>query len=267
MKLTLLLPAYNEAENLPATLPCVYEFLQARFGGEAELLIVDDGSTDRTPEILEEFQKEHPRVSPNGEGEPKSPTVTLLRTPENRGKGHAVRTGMLAAAGERVIFTDCDLAYGIDAVGKLYDFFDIHPEADAVLASRALHPDGYRGYTPLRRLASRTYRALLRMFFGLRQSDSQSGLKGFTRPAAHAVFSLCACNRYAFDFEAIMIANRLGVRLAEMPARVAKNCPGHVRLLRDSARMLGDLRHIRRRVRGLDAPPYQRPAAAPPENE
>ncbi|MBQ8351501.1 MAG: glycosyltransferase [Clostridia bacterium] len=237
MKLTILIPMYNEQAILPDTLATLSAYAREHFVSDYELLFVDDGSTDGSAEIVENYPDEATRV---------------LRYTPNRGKGCAVRTGMLDARGERILFTDCDLAYGVEALGDLLAFWDAHPEADAVVGSRPLHPDGYRGYTLLRKLFSRTYRFVLRLFFGLRLSDSQSGLKGFSRTAAREIFSRCEIDRFAFDFEAIMIGETLGLRFAEMPACVVNNrTGGKVSLVKDSLRMLRDLFRIRRRVRRI----------------
>ena len=237
MKLTILIPMYNEQDILPSTLAQLSSFARERFKSDYELLFVDDGSTDGSAEIVENFPDEATRV---------------LRYEKNRGKGCAVRTGMLAARGERILFTDCDLAYGTEALYDLYACMETQKTADAVVGSRHLHPEGYEGYSFVRRLISRVYRLILRLFFGLRLSDSQSGLKGFTREAAQAIFSRCETDRFAFDFEAIMIGKRLGFTFAEMPAKVICNRPGgKVHLLRDSARMLRDLFRISRRVRRM----------------
>ena len=238
MKLTILIPMYNESAILPETLKTLSIYARERFVSDYELLFVDDGSTDNSAEIVEKYPDEATRV---------------LRYEKNRGKGCAVRTGMLAARGERILFTDCDLAYGAGALGDLLTYWEENPTADAVIGSRALHPEGYAGYSAVRRLISRTYRLVLRLFFGLRLSDSQSGLKGFSATAAREIFSRCEVDRFAFDFEAIMIGERLGFRFAEMPARVVYNRPGgKVNLIRDSARMLRDLFRIKQRVKRMD---------------
>lgn len=244
MKLTLVIPMYNEQNNLKSTLPVITAYMRAIFREDYEILFVDDGSTDGSADAVEKYADAATRV---------------LRNAKNRGKGYAVRQGMLAARGEIVIFTDCDLAYGTDAIGALYTLLSENAAADAALASRDLHPDGYAGYSFFRRFVSRTYRAVLRVFFGLRLSDSQSGLKGFRRAAARAIFSRAEVDRYAFDFEAIMIGTRIGVRFAEMPARVIQNSEGRIRFFRDSLRMLRDLVRIRRRVRQI--PPHSFRAA------
>ncbi len=236
MKVSLIIPMYNEKATLPTTLPAVTDYMRARFGEDFEIIFSDDGSRDGSPETVENFENTHTRV---------------LRSGENRGKGYAVRQGVLAARGDVILFTDCDLAYGTIALGALYDALDADPTLDAVIGSRDLHPAGYAGYTGGRRFLSRSYRGILRLFFGLRLSDSQSGLKGFRRDAARAIFSRAEVDRYAFDFEVIMIGDRLGVRFGEIPARILQNGEGKIRLFRDSLRMLRDLFRIRRRVRKL----------------
>ena len=236
---SVIIPFYNEETVLTRTLPAVHAYLSGRFADSFELILVDDGSTDASPEIAGSLQLPHTRV---------------LRTPQNRGKGHAVRTGMLAATGDILLFTDCDLAYGCDVIGKFYDFLVQNPDADMAVGSRAAHPDGYAGYSFFRRLFSRTYRALLRLFFSLPVSDSQSGIKAFRRECGHAVFSLCRTDRYAFDFEVIMIGKRLDFSVREYPVRVLHNEKGKIRLFRDSLRMMRDLFRIRRYVRTIKKP-------------
>ena len=233
---TLVIPMYNEEDILKKTLPAVCTYMKEAFPDGYEILFVDDGSTDRSVEIVEQYGDRATRV---------------LRSDRNYGKGHAVREGILAARGQYIVFTDCDLAYGTAVIARMVSFLAAYPRFGAVVGSRAVHPHGYEGYSFLRRAASCAYRLLLRMFFGLHLSDSQSGIKAFTAEAAKTIFSLCEIDRYAFDFEAIAIAERKGVRVAEMPVRVIENRPGRIRLLRDSLRMLRDLRQIKRNLKKM----------------
>ncbi len=235
-KLTIVIPLYNEAQALPDTLPRLSHYLEKTFPGQYELLLIDDGSTDGTPAVAAGLKNDHTRV------------ISYF---PNRGKGHAVRTGMLEGKGEVLLFTDCDLAYGCEVLGEMVSHFASFPEADVLVGSRACHPEGYAGYRWYRRWASRLYRWVLRRFFGLTLSDSQSGIKGFRRPAARAIFSHCQTDRFAFDLEAILIGQRLGYNVKEMPVRVLENGKGKMHLLRDSLQMLRDLCRIRRRVRRI----------------
>ncbi|MBQ8858689.1 MAG: glycosyltransferase [Clostridia bacterium] len=237
LKITLIIPMYNESAILKDTVTTVQSYMKEAFEKDYEIIFVDDGSTDNSSEIVENHADGHTRV---------------LRYAQNRGKGCAVRMGMLAAAGKVVIFTDCDLAYGCGVIGEMAAFMDDHPQYEAVIGSRALHPDGYAGYTLARRLFSRTYRLVLRLFFGLRLSDSQSGIKAFRASAAQEIFTRAQVDRFAFDFEAIMIGTRLGITFGEMPVRIIENRPGgKVHILRDSVRMLRDLFRIKKRVKRM----------------
>lgn len=236
LRVSLIVPVYNECGILPETLSVLSAYMEETFGEAYEILYADDGSTDGSAERIAEW---------------KDPAVRVLRGERNRGKGNAVRRGMLAARGRIRVFTDCDLAYGAEAVGGIVQFLEAHPEADAAVGSRELHPHGYDGYGCLRRLLSRTYRSCLRILGGLRLSDSQSGLKAFRADAAERIFGMAETDGYAFDFEAILLGEKLGLVFAEYPARVVGNRPSHVRFFRDSLRMLRDIRRIRRRVRRL----------------
>ena len=237
LKVSLIIPMYNESAILPDTLARVSAYMRETFGDGYEILYVDDGSTDNSAAIVENH--------PDG-------ATRVLRYGLNRGKGCAVRTGMLAAKGEFVIFTDCDLAYGCGAVGDMLQFMETHPQYEAVIGSRALHPEGYAGYTFTRRLVSRAYRLVLRLFFGLRLSDSQSGIKGFRQKAAQEIFTRAQVDRFAFDFEAIMIGARFGISFGEMPVKIINNrAGGKVHILRDSIRMLRDLFRIKKRVKKM----------------
>lgn len=256
MKVSIIIPTYNESAILENTLRTLTAYLDGRFGRDYELLFVDDGSRDGTADLtaalISEMAKEAP-ASAAADGR-----ILSLGYAGNRGKGAAVRYGMLRARGDVRIFTDADLAYGCDLLGAFYDALATHATpanaADAPLppaiaiGSRDIHEDGYRGYTPFRRFVSRTYRALLRGFFGLTVSDSQCGIKGFTASAAERIFSVAETDRYAFDFELITLASRAGIPIRELPVCVVNNRKSRIRLLRDSARMLRDLIATKRRL-------------------
>lgn len=235
-RISLIIPMYNETEILPDTLARVSAFMEGRYGEDYEVLYVDDGSSDGSADLVE--KSEYPRTR-------------VLRNAENHGKGFVVRQGMLAACGRVRVFTDCDLAYGTEMIGTAADFLENNPEFGAVIGSRDKHPEGYAGYTFMRKLASRTFRSVLRILGGLKLSDSQSGIKGFTAAAAEKIFSRAETNGFAFDFEAILLADRLGISFGEIPAKVVGNRPGHVRLLRDSTRMLREIFRIKKRVKNL----------------
>lgn len=236
MKISVCIPMYNESAIIGETARTLVRALDEHFGEDWELLLCDDGSTDGTADVAREQTQDAPRVR-------------VIGYSENRGKGCAVRTAMLAARGDYVLFTDADLAYGTDVIGQAVDAFAERPDCDLIIGSRNLGKDGYEGYTFSRKLASKAYIRVLCMVGGFRLTDSQCGCKAFTKRAAQEIFRRTETDGFAFDFEALMWAERLGYRVGEIPVRVINHRASKIRLLRDSVRMLGDLRRIKRRVK------------------
>ena len=234
MKLSVCIPMYNERSVIADTARTLTDYLDRAFPDDYELLFSDDGSTDGSAEIVRSLGL---------------PRVRVVGYADNRGKGSAVRTAMLAAKGDVVLFTDADLAYGCDVIGQAVQTFSEHPEAGAVIGSRNVGKDGYAGYTFLRKIASKVYIRVLCVVGGLKLTDSQCGCKSFRQEAAKAIFSRCRVNGFAFDFEAILWAQELGFRIIEMPVRVINHRSSKIHLLRDSVRMLRDVIGIRRNIR------------------
>ena len=177
------------------------------------------------------------------------PCVRVVGYEQNRGKGYAVRTAMLAAKGDYVMFTDADLAYGTDVIARVRDAFLEHPEADMVIGSRNLSKDGYEGYTPIRKLASKTYIKVLCIAGGFKLSDSQCGCKAFTQDAVKKIFPRCEVDRFAFDFEAILWAVKYGMTIHEIPVKIINHRESSVNLVRDTLKMLRDLAKMKRRIK------------------
>ena len=243
MKISLCIPAYNEEKILPETIKTVSEFMRETFVDDYEIIFVSDGSRDRTPDILKA-----------AEGESGGKLRAICYEP-NRGKGCAVRTGVLAAEGDIVIFTDCDLAYGCEVVRDFYDRMIAEPGIGMLIGSRAIHPEGYAGYTATRKIVSKTYVKLLSVWGGLRLTDSQSGIKAFRRPIARAIFSRCEVDRFAFDFEAILIADALGVNIGEHPVTIVNHRESTVRIFHDSVEMLRAISRMKKRIKSLKLDP------------
>lgn len=229
---SLIIPVYNEEKNLPHTLPKLSKWL-ADGKGKREVVFSDDGSTDGSAELIKKCAAHHTGMR-------------LVSAPYNQGKGAAVRMGMLAAEGKYRIFTDCDLAYGLGAVNRIEEKLRMG-RADMVIGSRALHPDGYRGYTVFRRIMSKAYLDILKLAAGLTQTDSQCGIKGFTKDAAIEIFALCCVNSFAFDLEVLTVAKRLGMKIAELPVCIVNHTENDSKVnpIKDTIRMLRDVRQIR----------------------
>lgn len=213
--LSIVIPAYNEAARLPGTLRALRE----RFGGSAtEVIVADDGSRDDTAAIARAASS--PELA-----------VTVVRLPENRGKGAAVRAGVAASAGEVVLYMDADLATdlaGVDAfLARLGD-------ADVVVGSRAVPGARVHNTTALRTAMGRTFNGMVRIVTRLDVHDSQCGFKAFRGDAARLLFALGAIDGFAFDPEVLVMARVLGYRIVEVPVDWTAVEGSSVRPLRDS---------------------------------
>jgi len=242
MKISVCIPMYNEAQIAADTARTVWKAmdgLRRLHGWDFEVIFADDGSRDDCAARVECAAREDGLDG-----------VRVVGYGENRGKGAAVREAVLASDGDIVFYTDCDLAYGTDVIGEAAALYA--EEIDAVIGSRRLTEDGYEGYTPLRRLASKVYIRILCTVGGFRLSDSQCGFKSFRGDAARKIFARCETNGFAFDFEVLMLASRLGLNIREMPVRIINHRESKVHVLRDSFRMLRDLTKIKIRVRRVN---------------
>ena len=237
LKISVVIPVYNEEKILSETKDALYAFCKQRFTNGFEIIFSDDGSRDASRAISEGFSE---------------PEIRVIGDTENRGKGYAVRQGILAAEGDIVIFTDCDLAYGTEILSEYASYFEKNSDCDVLVGSRALHPEGYSGYSFFRKILSRGYLRFLSLVGGIGVSDSQSGIKGFRRAAAREIFSFCESNRFAFDFEVLMLSEKLNYRVREYPVKIINNRPSSMSFLRDSCKMIRDVMRIKKHVRSLN---------------
>ena len=222
---------YNEAEIAENTSRTLKDFFDGKFpGGDYEIVFCDDGSTDGCRALVDGLKLDN---------------VRTVGYPDNRGKGSAVREGILRCLGEKIVYTDCDLAYGTDAI---YDIYCACGDNDVTIGSRVLHPDGYSGYTFLRRLMSKTYIKIISLIAGFRYSDSQCGLKCLTRAAAERIFTKCTVDGFAFDLEMLVLADKAKMKVGEFPAKIICNRErgSKVSPLRDALRMIKDVLKIRK---------------------
>ena len=232
--LSIVIPAYNEALRIGSCLEKVWQYLASR-NFVCELIVVDDGSRDETPEILVGFQERHP-------------TVRLLRNEPNRGKGFSVRRGVLEARGEFVLFSDADLSAPIEETNKLLAALE-SSGADAAVGSRALNRRLIGIHQPWsREMGGRVFNLLVRVFTGLTIRDTQCGLKLFRRESTERAFELQRVTGFGFDPEVLFLIERIGGRIVEVPVRWNDNPATKVRFLRDALRMLLDLIVLRWRT-------------------
>jgi glycosyltransferase involved in cell wall biosynthesis len=204
--LSIVIPAYNEEERLPATLDRVTCYL-ARSGWEfAEVLVVDDGSRDRTVSVAEDFAAQ-------------APSVRVLRNPGNRGKGYSVGHGMREAKGEWALFSDADLSSPIEEMEKLWSAAQ-ESSAQVAIGSRALDRSLIGVHQPvLRESAGKLFNVAVRVITGLPFRDTQCGFKLFDTRAARDIFSRQQLERFGFDVEVLFTAHLLGFKVIEVPVR------------------------------------------------
>jgi glycosyltransferase involved in cell wall biosynthesis len=233
--LSVVMPAYNEALRIGGSLDKVLQYLRTR-NFSAELLVVDDGSSDDTPEILEEAAQ---RFS----------AMRVLRNEPNRGKGYSVRRGALEARGDLVLFTDADLSAPIEEANKLIAALESE-RADTAVGSRALERRLIGVRQPLyREYSGRVFNLLVRIFTGLKIRDTQCGFKLFRRATTRRAFELQRVEGFGFDPELLFLIQWLGGKIVEVPVRWNDNPASKVRFLRDSTRMFFDV--VTLRVRAL----------------
>jgi len=199
--------------------------------GEVEILVVDDGSTDDTAQITEEWTR-------------KMPSLRLVSNGRNRGKGFSVRHGMLEARGRIALFTDADLSSPIEESQKL--LAAIEAGNDGAIGSRALDRSLISVHqSRLRELAGITFNGFVRLLTGLTFLDTQCGFKAFLREPSRVVFEQQRIERFGFDPEILFLAKRHGLRIVEVPVRWAHDPATKVNVFRDSLRMFTDLLLIR----------------------
>jgi dolichyl-phosphate beta-glucosyltransferase len=237
--LSVVVPAYNEERRLPALLDRLVDdgdaVVRAAGATLLDVVIVDDGSTDATPTILAAAAS---RLT----------FVNVITFGENRGKGAAVRAGVLSANGERILVTDVDLSTPLDDLASLAAAVD--GGAEVAIGSRSMEGSQVLVHQPRHReLMGKTFNLLLRMSTGIPWRDTQCGFKLFRADAAKRLFALQRVDGFAFDAELCVNARRIGIGVAEVPVRWLDNGDTRVHLIRSSARMAADLARIAWRAR------------------
>ena len=230
--LSVVIPAHNEQARLPGTLEQVFDFLASQ-PYSAEVLVVENGSADRTYEVARSFCARHE-------------SLRVLREAQ-RGKGLAVRRGMLEAVGEFRFLCDADLSMPIEEVSRFLP--PARVDVDVALGSREAPGSVVLDLPPQRRRMGRAFNALVRLLAlpGLR--DTQCGFKCFRAAVAEEVFALQRLDGMAFDVEVLWIARHLGYRIEEVPITWRFDADSRVRPVRDSMKMALELLTIRRNGR------------------
>jgi dolichyl-phosphate beta-glucosyltransferase len=234
-KLSLVIPAYNEAHRLPDSLEKIIDYGRG-FTFEWEVLAVIERSSDGTLELARAATA-------------KQANFRIIDNKVHRGKGYAIRTGMLQARGEYIFYMDADLSVPLETVGTFLAYFEGHPEVDVLAGNRQhSHSRITRKQALLRRSMGQTFNRILRIFAGVALRDTQCGFKAFRRKAALAVFRHQKIDGFAFDVEVLMLAERLGYKIVDLPVEWINSPESRVHLLRDSLSMLRDAIQVRQLV-------------------
>lgn len=256
--LTVIIPAYNEEQRLPQTLPKILAWLE-RQPYQAEVLVVDDGSDDATRETVEDAFEHYSRSSEEGQDRPYPQFRLIANT--HRGKAFAVRTGMLAGQGQYLLFTDADLSTPIEDFDRLLAWLE--KDYDVAIGSR--EGQGARRFNEpyYRHLMGRVFNLLVRTVTFSRFQDTQCGFKAFSREAAQTLFQrvrlygenspqVRGAMVTGFDVEVLFLARKLNYRVREVPVRWFHVSGSKVSPVKDSLRMIGDIAKVRLNdMRGL----------------
>ena len=229
--LSIVIPAYNEGARIENALERVLACVAERHWN-AEVLVVDDGSSDNTARIVCDWMTKHSNLH-------------LIHNEGNRGKGFSVRNGLLQATGQVVMFTDADLSSPIEEAERLFETLDAG--ADVAIGSRWLDKQRQTIHQPLyRRFFGRCFNWVTRKVMGLPYKDTQCGFKAFKRDAAQVIFRLQTIERWGFDPEILFIARKLGYKIVEVPVTWGHDERSRISYLKDGMKMLEEMAQIRK---------------------
>lgn len=235
--ISIIIPAFEEQDRLGASLEKIVEYLRSS-KTLAEIVVVDDGSKDDTARSAEVFLSNIYDIE-----------TKVIRYEKNRGKGFAVKTGLLAASADTALFTDADLSTPIAEMPKLVDPIR-RGEFDVTFGSRALDRSLIGTHQPWRReQGGKVFNLVVRTLTGLPFWDTQCGFKAFNLVKFRPLLDLMQIDRFGFDVEFLYVANLHGLRLKEIPVRWDNDERSKVNVFRDSLRMFNEVREIRRNAK------------------
>jgi dolichyl-phosphate beta-glucosyltransferase len=236
VSLSVVIPAYNEAVRLGNTLRAVVDYLR-QYAPDAEVIVVDDGSSDRTAELARQALRNARPLR-----------TSVISYKSNLGKGRAVRLGLLAGRGDVTLFSDADLSTPITEAPKLIDPI-VNGECDVTFGSRALERQLIGVHQPWRReQGGRVFNLVVRLATGLPFWDTQCGFKAFRMSVCRPLVEAATVDRFGFDVELLYLAFRAGLRLKEIPVRWDHNEGSKVSVASDSFKMLSEVGLIRQQA-------------------
>lgn len=235
--LSIIIPAYNEEARVGETIKSILQYIESERPG-AELIVVDDGSSDATTEVAENICAEFPAIKTN-----------VIDYAENRGKGFAVKTGLISATGDIALFSDADLSTPIEELPKLVEPIE-KGDFDITFGSRALDRSLIGERQPWRReQGGKVFNLFVRKLTSLPFWDTQCGFKAFDMNKFRPLLDVMQIDRFGFDVEFLYVAFHAGLKLKEIPVRWNNDERTKVNIFRDSLRMFGEIREIRRNAK------------------
>ena len=236
-ELSIVVPAFNESARIVPSLEKILTYVREK-GLDAELIVVDDGSSDDTAEIAGKVAEKYDEIKTN-----------VIRHKQNRGKGNAVKTGLLAAEADIALFSDADLSTPIEEAEKLIGPIS-NGEMDLTFGSRALDRSLIGTHQPWRReQGGKVMNFVIRKMSGLGFADTQCGFKAFNMKKFRPLLDVMTVDRFGFDVEFLFVAKYHGLRLAEIPVRWNDVEGSKVSVFRDTRRMFSELALIRRNAK------------------
>jgi len=234
-RLSLVIPAFNEAKRLPQSLRKIMEF-GAGLTFSFEVLVVVEKSTDGTLELARDAVA-------------KQANFHIIDNGTQRGKGHAVRSGMLKANGEQLFYMDADLSVPIEEVLVFMEYFRDHPGTDVLIGNRQ-HVGSriLKRQSMLRQRMGQVFNRLILSLSPVDFRDTQCGFKAFRKNAAREIFSRQRLDGFAFDVELLLLAGKLGYEITDLPVQWINSPESKVNIVCDSLKMLGDAIRVRKLV-------------------
>jgi len=238
--LSIVIPAFEERRKIHHDLEAAAQFLRSQ-DLAGEIIVVDDGSSDGTAQVAEQAAAES------------DVPACVIRCPANRGKGHAVRTGILQSQGRYVMFADAGTCVPYENALR---GLELLRSGRCEVANGSRRIDGCqidRQQSPIRRLCSKTFRRLVRTFLGVPHelTDTQCGFKIYRGDVARELYALSTIDGFTFDVEIILLARQRGYRICEFPVDWTRDCDSRISLRKTSVPVICELLQMRRRLRRM----------------
>lgn len=232
MFLSIVIPVFNEEKRIHSSLSKIVDYVEKKgISDNSEIIVVNDGSLDNTASVINQFKEENN-------------LITLIDYKDNKGKGYAVKKGILSAKGEYILFMDADLSTPLEEINKL--IWNLNMDYDLSIGSRGLKDSKIIRHQPkYRETMGKIFNLIIRLLLIKNIRDTQCGFKCFKKEVAREIFNKTKINGFSFDVEALYIAQRKGYRIKEIPIQWYNFPDTKVRAIKDSLNMLLEIFKIK----------------------